>query len=154
MRATARSMNSARRLRRQLSLPEMLLWRLLRLNRRDLRFRKQHAIGPFVADFYCPAAKMVIEVDGAVHNERQDADARRDGYMVSLGLTVVRVTAAEVLADPEGVADGVYRLCESVAGPSTTQLRSAVPLPIASRRGGSETSASTHCGHAGKSPRW
>lgn len=121
MRATGRSMASARRLRRQLSLPEMLLWRLLRLNRRELRFRRQHAIGPYVADFYCPSAKMIIEIDGEVHNERQDADGRRDAYMASLGLTVVRVSAVEVLADPEGVADGLYRLCESTAGPSTTQ---------------------------------
>jgi very-short-patch-repair endonuclease len=121
MRATAKSMASAKRLRRHLSLPEMLLWRLFRLNRRELRFRKQHAIGPFIADFYCPAAKMVIEIDGAVHNERQEPDGRRDAYMASLGLTVIRVPAAEVLADPRGVADGLYRLCESVAGPSTTQ---------------------------------
>jgi len=121
MRATAQSMSSARRLRRQLSLPEMLLWRLLRLSRRELRFRKQYPVGPFVADFYCPAAKIVIEIDGAVHNERQDVDGRRDAYLRSLGLTVIRVPAAEVLADPEGVADGLYRLCESVAGPSTTQ---------------------------------
>jgi very-short-patch-repair endonuclease len=123
MRATARSMESARRLRRQLSLPEMLLWRLLRLNRRELRFRKQHAIGPFVADFYCPAAKIFIEVDGAVHDRRQEADRKRDAYMASLGLTVVRVPISEVLAGPERVADGLYRLCESVAGPSTTQPR-------------------------------
>ena len=121
MRATARSMASGKRLRRQLSLPEMLLWRLLRLSRREMRFRKQHAIGPFVADFYCPAAKMVIEIDGAAHNERQDADGRRDAYMASLGLGTIRVSAAEVLANPGAVADGIYRLCESVAGPSTTQ---------------------------------
>jgi very-short-patch-repair endonuclease len=99
----------------------MLLWRLLRLNRRELRFRKQHPIGPYVADFYCPSAKMVIEIDGAVHNERQDADSRRDAYMASVGLTVIRVPAAEVLADPEGVADGLSRLCKRVAGPSTAQ---------------------------------
>jgi very-short-patch-repair endonuclease len=121
VRATPRSMASARRLRRQLSLPEMLLWRLLRLNRRELRFRKQHAIGPYVADFYCPAAKMVIEIDGATHDLSQDADGRRDAYMRSLGLKVI--SAADVLADPEAVADGIYRLCESVAGPSTTQPR-------------------------------
>jgi very-short-patch-repair endonuclease len=114
-------MDSARRLRRKLSLPEMLLWQILRVNRRDLRFRKQHAIGPFVADFYCPAAKMVIEVDGAVHDARQDADLRRDAYMASLGLRVVRIPAADVLSDPQGVADGIYRLCESLAGPSTAQ---------------------------------
>lgn len=123
MRATSQSMASARRLRRQLSLPEMLLWRLLRLNRRELRFRKQHPIGPYIADFYCPAAKMVIEIDGAVHNQRQDADGKRDVHMASLGLTVMRIPAAEVLADPEGVADSLYRLCESVAGPSTPPHR-------------------------------
>ncbi len=121
MRATARSMASARRLRRQLSLPEMLLWRRLRLTRRDLRFRKQHPIGPFVADFYCPAAKTVIEIDGATHDRRQDADAARDAYMTLLGLSIIRVAAADVLADPEAVADGIYRLCEAAAGPSTTQ---------------------------------
>jgi very-short-patch-repair endonuclease len=121
MRATARSMRSARRLRKQLSLPEMLLWRLLRVNRRELRFRRQHPIGPFAVDFYCPAAKLVIEVDGAVHDGRQDADSKRDAYMSSLGLKVTRIAAGDVLADPEAVADGIYRLCESVAGPSTTQ---------------------------------
>jgi very-short-patch-repair endonuclease len=121
MRATAKSVASARRLRRQLSLPEMLLWRLLRLQRRELRFRKQHAIGPFVSDLYCPAAKMIIEIDGATHDRRQDVDATRDAYMTSLGLRVVRIPAAEVLADPEAVADGIYRLCEAIAGPSTTQ---------------------------------
>jgi very-short-patch-repair endonuclease len=114
-------MGAARRLRRKLSLPEMLLWRLLRLSRRELRFRRQHAIGPYVADFYCPAAKMVIEVDGATHDWRQNADRGRDAYMKSLGLKVIRIAAADVLADPESVAEGIYRLCESAAGPSTTQ---------------------------------
>ena len=115
-------MAAARRMRRELSLPEMLLWRSLRVSRRELRFRKQHAIGPYVADFYCPAAKMVIEVDGATHDHSQDADRNRDAYMASLGLRVIRIAASDVLADPEAVADGIYRLCEaSVAGPSTTQ---------------------------------
>ena len=121
MRATGRAMASARRLRRQLSLPELLLWRLLRVSRRKRRFRKQHAIGPFVADVYCPAAKIVIEIDGATHDRRQDADGKRDAYMTSLGLRVVRISATDVLPDPAAVADGIYRLCEEVAGPSTTQ---------------------------------
>jgi very-short-patch-repair endonuclease len=114
-------MSAARLLRRKLSLPEMLLWRLLRVTRRELRFRRQHPIGPYVADFHCPAAKTVIEVDGAAHDLRQDADGNRDAYMRSLGLKVVRVAAAEVLADPEAVADGIYRLCEAGVGLSTTQ---------------------------------
>ena len=121
MRATGRSMAAARRLRRKLSLPEILLWRLLRLKRRELRFRRQHPIGPYVADFYCSAAKIVIEVDGAAHDFSQDSDAKRDAYMESLGLKVVRVAAADVLADPEAVADGIYRLSLNAVGPSTTQ---------------------------------
>jgi very-short-patch-repair endonuclease len=100
----------------------MLLWRLLRSKPRELRFRKQHAIGPFVADFYCPAAKTVIEVDGTAHDYTQDTDRQRDAYMASLGLRLIRIAASDVLADPEAVADGIYRLCDaSVAGPSTTQ---------------------------------
>ena len=99
----------------------MLLWRLFRLDRRELRFRRRHAIGPFVADFYCPAARTVIEIDGAVDEQRQEADARRDAYMASLGLRVIRIPAAEELGDPESVAGAIYRLCEDVAGPSTTQ---------------------------------
>jgi very-short-patch-repair endonuclease len=114
-------MASARRMRRELSLPEMLLWRLLRLSRRELRFRRQHPMGPYVADFYCPAAKMVIEVDGATHDWRQDADGSRDAYMESLGLRIIRIAAADVLADANAVADGIYRLCEARVGPSTTQ---------------------------------
>ena len=121
MRATAKSMQAARRLRRQLSLPELLLWRLLSTSRRELRFRKQHAIGPFVADFYCPRAKLVIEVDGATHNYRQESDGQRDAYLASLGLRVVRIPAADVLAAPEAVADAIFRLCSAAAGPSTTQ---------------------------------
>jgi very-short-patch-repair endonuclease len=99
----------------------MLLWRLLRVRRRELRVRRQHAIGPFVADFYCPAARVVIEIDGATHDQRQEVDGRRDAYVTSLGLRVVRISATDVLADPEAVADGIFRLCEDLAGPSTTQ---------------------------------
>ena len=123
VRANANAMNSARRLRRQLSLPEMLLWQRLRLTRGDLRFRRQHAIGPYVADFYCPVAKMVLEVDGRAHDSRQASDEQRDAYLASLGLRVSRIAAADVLADPDGVADSIYRLCATVAGPSTPQLR-------------------------------
>ena len=114
-------MAAARRLRKQLSLPEFLLWRLLSQSRRELRFRKQHPIGPYVADFYCPAAGVVIEIDGAAHNERRDKDHIRDAYMAELGLTVIRIPAADVLASPATVADGIFRFCAGRVGPSTTQ---------------------------------
>ena len=121
MRATAKAMASARRLRRNLSLPEQLLWRILRATRGNCRFRRQHPVGPYVADFYCPRARLVVEVDGAAHDSRQDRDERRDAYLASLGLTVVRIAAADVLADPSAIADGLVRLAGATAGPSTTQ---------------------------------
>jgi very-short-patch-repair endonuclease len=75
------------------------------------------------SDFDQSGREDIIEIDGATHDLSQDADGRRDAYMRSLGLKVMRISAADVLADPEAVADGIYRLCESVAGPSTTQPR-------------------------------
>jgi very-short-patch-repair endonuclease len=90
---------------------------LLSQTRRELRFRKQHAIGPYVADFHCPAAKLVVEIDGATHDARQQLDANRGAYMASLGLKVIRISAPDVLADPEAVAEGVHRSCETAAGP-------------------------------------
>lgn len=65
----------------------------------------------------------MIEIDGATHGYRLQADEQRDAYMASIGLRVVRIPAADVFADPEAVADGIFRLCSAVAGPSTTQPR-------------------------------
>ena len=121
MQATGNAMRSARRLRHNMSLPEMLLWRLLRQVRRDIRFRRQHPLGPYLADFYCPSAKLVVEIDGGFHNHSRHADERRDTYLRSLGLRVLRIPASDVLADPEAIADALLRLCERRTGPSTTQ---------------------------------
>jgi very-short-patch-repair endonuclease len=66
MSATDRAYKAARRLRKNLSLPETLLWR--RLRGAKVRIRKQHPIGPYVLDFYCPSAKLAIEVDGFAHD--------------------------------------------------------------------------------------
>jgi very-short-patch-repair endonuclease len=121
MQATAKAMSAARRYRRQLSLPEQLLWRLLRQMRGELKVRRQHPVGPYVADFYCPADKLIIEVDGAAHEDRQHAENLRDQYMRSLELDIVRVRASDVLANPEAVAEALLRLCTPAAGPSTTQ---------------------------------
>jgi very-short-patch-repair endonuclease len=93
----------------------------LRQRRGALKVRRQHPIGPFVADFYCPAAKLIIGIDGAAHDHRQPRDQQRDEYMQSLGFKVVHFRATEVLNDPEGSADAVMHLCLAAAGPSTSQ---------------------------------
>ena len=121
MRATGRSMQNALVQRRSMSPPELKLWALLRRSPGGVRIRRQHPIGPYVADFYCPSAKLVIEIDGLVHDNAAAAacDAARDAYMHGLGLQVLRIRACEALADATAVADSILRLC----GPSTTQLR-------------------------------
>jgi very-short-patch-repair endonuclease len=111
-------MRAARQQRRAMSSPEVKLWALLRRLPGGVKFRRQHPIGPYVADFYCPAAKLVIEVDGMVHDQAKAVvrDHVRDDYLQLLGLKVIRIPAVEVLGDAVTVADALVRLC----GPSTT----------------------------------
>lgn len=113
MRANARIHVRAKRLRRELSLPETLLW--VRLRRRDPdrpAFRRQHPVGPYVLDFYCAQARLCVEVDGWAHGteDRPQRDARRDAYLRSLGVEVLRIAAADVLRDPDAVAYGLIRV--------------------------------------------
>ena len=93
-----------------MSPPEVLIWVRLRVRLEGQpRFRRQHPIGPYVADFYCSAAKLVVEIDGAIHGEdaQREHDLRRDAYMERLGLRVIRVSAADVMADPDACAQGI-----------------------------------------------
>ena len=64
---TVRKIGRARQLRRSLSLPEAKLWTLLRTRPDGFKFRRQHPVGPYIVDFYCPEARLAIEVDGASH---------------------------------------------------------------------------------------
>lgn len=123
MRATGRSMRNARCQRRAMSPPEVKLWALLRRSPSGIRFRRQHPIGPYVADFYCPAAKLVIEIDGSAHDFARPAtrDESRNHFMRSLGLEVVRIPAADVFRDAAAVADALLALCAALTGPSTAQ---------------------------------
>ena len=59
---------AAKQLRKEMTAAEQLLWQFLKLERKGLKFRRQHAIGIYVADFYCHKAKLVIELDGSVHD--------------------------------------------------------------------------------------
>ena len=119
MRATRKSMRAAKQQRRNMSPPEVRLWALLRRSPGGIGFRRQHPVGPYVADFYCPAAKLVIEIDGQIHDFTIARDEARDAYLRNLGLSIIRIPAREVMRDAVSVADGLVRLC----GPSTPQLR-------------------------------
>jgi very-short-patch-repair endonuclease len=99
----------ARELRRSPTLPEGLLWQRLRIRPGDLKFRRQHPIGPYIVDFYCPAARLVVEVDGESHGmgDRPARDARRDHWLREQGLRVVRFNAADVMKDVGSAVTGI-----------------------------------------------
>jgi very-short-patch-repair endonuclease len=80
----------ARALRRNLTLPEALLWQVLRRRPNGFKFRLQHPIGRCIVDFYCAAAKLVIEVDGQSHSmgDNPQRDLRQDAWLRSAGLRV------------------------------------------------------------------
>jgi very-short-patch-repair endonuclease len=101
----------ARQLRRNATFPERVLWGLLRDRRLSgLKFRRQHAVGPYVVDFYCSSHRLVVELDGRSHDDRGLEDRRRQNYLESVaGLKVLRVGNDDVLHDPESVVFGVLR---------------------------------------------
>lgn len=93
---------AARQLRSEMTPAEQALWAALRGEGiRGMRFRRQHAIGRFVLDFYCPAHKIAVEVDGGVHDDpdRAEYDAARTAALEQLGIGVVRVRNEDVQHD-------------------------------------------------------
>ncbi len=100
----ARLRTYARENRGEQSAAERAVWSLVRGGRLGAKVRRQHPIPPFIADFACLEARLVIEVDGLSHRHEDAAaaDARRDAAMQALGWRILRVAEREVLADPSG----------------------------------------------------
>ncbi len=95
--------------------PEKILWAMLRGRQVGLRFRRQHPVGPFVLDFYCPSAKLAVEVDGPAHEGQTERDERRSDWLRREGIRVLRFSAAEVEARPVAVVAAITQ----AAPPST-----------------------------------
>ena len=96
-----------------MSLPEVLLWNLLRKSPDGVHFRRQERRGDFVLDFYCAKAKVCIEIDGIAHDmgDRPKRDALRDSWLKIQGIEVLRIPASDVLKLPEDIADAIVRFC-------------------------------------------
>jgi very-short-patch-repair endonuclease len=113
-----------------MSLPEVMLWKALRGREHGKPVvRRQHPMGPYVLDFFCAKARLCVEIDGGSHGfgDRPRADARRDGYLRSLGIAVVRCSASAVIEDTHGVAMGLLQLACDRSAPSTTSWS---PSPV------------------------
>lgn len=104
----------ARRLRRDQTLAEKTFWTIVR-NRRlgGYRFLRQTPIDRYIADFVCEAGKLIVELDGPVHDEREDYDTRRTEALELYGYTVLRLRNEQVLADPGGTMDIVLAALRS-----------------------------------------
>ncbi len=96
----------SRDLRRNATKPEQALWSALR-NRQiaGKKFRRQHPIDKYIADFCCLDAKLVVEVDGRSHEGQAEADAKRQAVIEGLGFRVLRVSNDDVLNNLEGVVE-------------------------------------------------
>ncbi len=103
----------ARQLRNNLTDGEKALWSHLRNKQLlGIQFYRQKPIGDYIVDFFAPKAKVVVEVDGSQHmvNGHVQKDRERDGYLISLGLKVLRFNSREVLKDSEAVVEVIYRM--------------------------------------------
>ena len=103
----------ARKLRAEMSLPEVLLWRELRKRPGGFKFRRQHPAGAYVLDFYCAAASLAIEIDGMAHDGIEPAkrDARRSAYLRSQHVATLRIPAMAVLEDLEAAVVRIVEVC-------------------------------------------
>jgi len=113
IRGTTREIEeSARLLRQQLTPAEDILWQALRGRKlNQLKFRCQHPVGKFIVDFYCPSAKLVIEVDGGIHSQQQSYDQARTEQLQTFGYRVLRFTNDEVINDLSNV---LIRISETI----------------------------------------
>src|SRR2546422_2907729 len=112
--ASHQDVQLSRRLRQEMTDAEVRLWLRLRgAQIEGYRFRRQVPIGPYVADFACLKARLVVEVDGGQHAEEVERDQKRTDWLASRGFRVLRFWNGEVLQQTDG---GVELVCEALIG--------------------------------------
>ena len=123
-RVTATKLEFAKKLRQNPTPTEDILWQSLRRNQLNgLKFRRQQIIDGFIVDFYCHSSRLVIEIDGEIHQQQIEYDRHREDVLRARGLSIIRFTNAEVLAHLDRVLSAICDLS---------------PSPSPGRRGGQE----------------
>ena len=97
----------AEMLRKNMTKAETVLWERLRKNQLGVRFKAQHPIERFIADFYSHKAKLVIEVDGEIHNFQKEYDLGREAELEKYGITVIRFTNEDVFNEIDKVIEKI-----------------------------------------------
>ena len=106
------SLKSKRKgLRSNLTPAEARLWKYINGNQLGKKFRRQHSIGYYIVDFYCPQSKLVIELDGSPHDTEQgyEKDKERSNYLEGAGAKVIRFQNQEVIKNLEGVLEEIKK---------------------------------------------
>ena len=102
LRSDAITRARAATLRRETTPPEEVLWSKLRRKQLGgLKFRRQHPLGPFTADFFCQDAGLIVELDSSYHDRARDA--ARDTWCAERGIETLRVTAGDLARDPDAI---------------------------------------------------
>ena len=103
----------AKELRKQPTSAEKILWEYLRDRRLlGLKFRRQHPLGTYIVDFYCPAFRLVVEIDGEIHRYQEADDQARTDQLEQKGYKVIRFWNFEVEQNPETVLDTSAENCD------------------------------------------
>ena len=107
----------ARRLRQSMTLPEVLLWVQLRKKHLGYRFRRQHPAGPYIADFFCVEAMLIVEVDGSNHDfpDQIERDAVRDAFFARHNIKTLRILARDILLSMRDAIETILYHCAQCA---------------------------------------
>ena len=119
---------NARRLRKEMTPPEVTLWFALRSGRLEgFKFRRQHPIGPYVLDFFCSSARLDVEIDSYHHciNGRPARDAERDRWLLGQGIRTLRIPAHDVMSSVDGVLEAIRGHLDHLPPP---RLRRSSPV--------------------------
>ncbi|MEA3000051.1 MAG: hypothetical protein QOK17_1884 [Sphingomonadales bacterium] len=115
LRAPIKTVKRARKLRREMSPAEALLWTALRERPGGFKFRRQNPQHPFSLDFACLETRLAVEVDGEAHDRgnRPQQDAVRDALVSRAGFVTMRIPAVELFRNLEGVVSGIVEACRA-----------------------------------------
>ncbi|MBI5305460.1 MAG: DUF559 domain-containing protein [Chloroflexi bacterium] len=106
--------DTARRLRREMTDAEKILWQNLRANRLNgFHFRRQQIVGKYIVDFYCHAASLVVEVDGKIHAQQIERDAERESELKARGLFILRFKNEEIEYNLRNVLEQITETCRT-----------------------------------------
>jgi len=134
----------AKQLRGSMTRAETLLWRYLKAHRLEtLSFRRQAPIGPYIVDFVCHSARLVVEVDGASHDfeSRQHRDHIRDAWLGTRGYLVLRFSDADVRRTLAGVLRRIQEIAQARLCAKVIEESATTPLPNPPPQGGREPAA-------------